>query len=198
MLVTLTLKTIQLINFCPWIRFFAEHSIVRDVFSLNAPLKVNPLRMVYISSVVENEVLMFRFQNQQYRVDESVVARALDLPTDNFSALPSDQELLTFFQNINYQGQIDLTRLSKPNLVLEWDCFFDSLAKAFANCMKTSFHNMSSQLQHIGYAVAHNLRVNFAHLIWNPMVRRIITAKRDLALGNKINCYYPQIFNYYP
>ena len=123
-----------------------EHSIVRDAFSLNAPLKVNPLRLVCINSVVENEVLTFRVQNQQYQIDESVVTRALNLPTDNFSALPSDQELLTFFQNINYQGQIDLTRLSKSNLVSEWDCFFDSLVKAFANCTKTSFHNISSRL----------------------------------------------------
>ena len=45
---------------------------------------------------------------------------------------------------------------------------------------------------YIGYVVAHNLRINFAHIIWTPMVRRIIAAKRNLALGDKINCYYPK------
>ena len=85
-----------------------------------------------------------------------------------------------------------MTRLSKLNLVTKWDCYFDSMANAVANCTKTSFHNISSQLMYIGYAVAHNLRINFAQLIWTPMVRRLIAAKRDLALGNKISCYYPR------
>ena len=85
-----------------------------------------------------------------------------------------------------------MTRLSKLNLVTKWDCYFDSMAKAVANCTKTSFHNIPSQLMYIGYAVAHNLRINFAQLICTPMVRRLIAAKRDLALGNKISCYYPK------
>ena len=52
-----------------------------------------------------------------------------------------------------------------------------------------------SQLMYIGYAVAHNMRINFAQLIWTPMVRMLIAAKRDLALGNKTSCYYPIFLN---
>ena len=182
----------SVVKFRPWIRFLNEHSIVHDAFSMNAPLKVNPLRLICINSEITNEVLTFRVHGRQYRIDESVVARALNLPTDNFVTLPTDEQLHSFFQDINYQGQIDMTRLSKSNLVSEWDCYFDSLAKAFVNCTKTSFHNIPSQLMYIGYAVAHNLRINFAQLIWTPMVRRLIAAKRDLALGNKIHCYYPR------
>ena len=85
-----------------------------------------------------------------------------------------------------------MTRLSKSNLVTEWNCYFDSLAKAFAKCTKTSFHNILSQLMYIGYAVANNMRINFAQLIWIPMARRLIAAKKDLALGNNISCYYPR------
>ena len=112
-------------------------------------------------------------------IDESVVARALNLPTYNLVSLPSNQTLTSFFQNINYQGQVDLTRLSKNNLVTEWDCFFETLVKVFANCTKTSFHNIPSQLQYIGYVMANNQRINFARLIWTPMVRRLITSKRS-------------------
>ena len=161
---------------------------------MNAPVKVKPLRLICISSEIANEVPNFRVQDHQYRIDESVVARALNLSTDNFVPLPSNEQLYSFFQIINYQGQIDMTRLSKSNLVTEWDCYFDSLAKAFANCTKTSFHNIPSQLMYIGYVVAHNLRINFAQLIWTPMVRRLIAAKRNMALGNKINCYYTRFF----
>ena len=39
--------------------------------------------------------------------------------------------------------------------------------------------------------MANNQRNNFARLLWTPMVRRLISAKRDLSMGNKIQCYYP-------
>ena len=34
--------------------------------------------------------------------------------------------------------------------------------------------------------------INFAQLTWHAMVRRIIAAKRDFGLGNKVSCYYPR------
>ena len=82
-------------KFRHWIR--NEHSIVRDAFTMNAPLKVNPLRMVYISSDIANEVLTFRVQDHQYQIDESVIVRALNLPTDNFVFLPTNEQLYSFF-----------------------------------------------------------------------------------------------------
>ena len=184
-------KNCSVEKFRPWIRFLNEHSIVHDAFTLNSPMKVHPLRLVCITSEIVNEVLTFRVQDHQYQIDESVVARALNLPIDNFVPLPSNEQMYSFFQSINYQGQIDMTRLSKSNHVTEWDCYFDSLAKAFSNCTKTSFHNLPSQLMYIGCAVAYNLRINFAQLIWTPMVRRLFAAKKDLSLGNKISYYYP-------
>ena len=90
-----------------------EHSIVRDAFTIKAPLKVNPLRLVCISCEIANEVLTFRVQDHQYRIDESVVARTLNLPTNNFVPLPSNEQLYSSFQSINYQGQIYMTQLTK-------------------------------------------------------------------------------------
>ena len=174
-----------------WIRFLNEHSIIKDTLSLNAPLKTDPLRLVCTTSVVSNSVVTFNILNKQYQIDESVICTALNLPSGNIVSLPSDHELISFFQNINYQGQVDLTKISESNMVNEWDCFFDTLAKVFANCTKTSFHNISSLLQYIGYAVANNQRINLSQLIYNQMVRRIIIAKIDHGLGNKVQCYYP-------
>ena len=65
----------------------------------------------------------------------------------------------------------------------------------FANCTKTSFSNIPSLLQYIGFAVANNRRINFAQLTWHVMVRRIIAAKRDFGLGNKVSCYYPRFLS---
>ena len=36
------------------------------------------------------------------------------------------------------------------------------------------------------FVVANNQRINFAQLIWHIMVRRIIAAKRDHGLENKV------------
>ena len=152
---------------------------------------MDPFRLVCTNSVVLNDVITFIISDKQYRIDESVVCMALNFPSRNLFGLPSDQDLIFFFTNINYQGHVDLTKISKSNLVNEWDCFFDTLAKVFANCTKTSFHNISSILQYIGYDVTNNQRINLAQLIWSPMVRRIITANRDHCLGNKVQCYYP-------
>ena len=162
---------------------------------MNAPLKSNLLRLICTQSVISNEVITFVVGGTQYRVDESVVRTALNFPADNLVGLPTDQELVSFFQDINYQGPVDLTRLSKSLLVDEWSSFFDTLIKVFANCTKTSFSNIPSLLQYIGFDVAYNRRINFAQLTWHAMVRRIIAAKRDYGLGNKVSCYYPRFLS---
>ena len=149
-------------KFRPWIRFLNEHSLVSDSLSLNAPLKTDLLRLVCTRSVISNEVITFIIGDTQYWVDESVVRAALNFPADNLVGLSTDQELVSFFTDIHYQGPVDLTRLSKSLLVDEWSSLFDTLIKVFANCTKTNFSNIPSLLQYIGYAVAYNRRINFA------------------------------------
>ena len=151
-------------KFRPWIQFLNEHSLVSDALSLNASLKSNLLRLVCTQFVISNEVITFVVGGTQYRVDESVIRTALNFPADNLVGLPTDQELVSFFNDINYQGPVDLTRLSKSLLVDEWSSFFDTLIKVFANCAKISFSNIPSLLQYIGFAVAYNRRINFAQL----------------------------------
>ena len=61
-------------NFKPWIQFLNEHSIVKESLSLNAPLKIDLLRLVCTNSVISNEVVTFIIgATMQYRIDESVV-----------------------------------------------------------------------------------------------------------------------------
>ena len=148
-------------KFRPWIQFLNEHSLVSNALSLNAPLKSNLMRLVCTQSVISNEVITFIVGGTQYRVDESVFRTALNFPTNNLVGLPTDQELVSFFNDIHYQGPVDLTRLSKSLLVDEWSSFFDTLIKVFA---KTSFFKHSSLWQYIGFVVAYNQRINFAQL----------------------------------
>ena len=155
--------------------------------TLNAPLKIDLLRLVCTHSVISNDVVTFIIRDTQYRIDESVVRAALNCSSDNLVNLPSHEELVSFFTNINYQGPLDLTKLSKSNMVDEWSYFFDTFIKVFANYTKASFSNISSLLHYIGFAVANNQIINFAQLVWHIMVRRIIVAERDMGLETKFN-----------
>ena len=82
-------------------------------------LKIDLLRLVCTNSVISNEVVTFIIRDTRYRIDESVVRASLNFPADNLVNLPSDQDLVSFFTNINYQGPVDLTKLSKSHLVDE-------------------------------------------------------------------------------
>ncbi|KAK1356704.1 hypothetical protein POM88_049960 [Heracleum sosnowskyi] len=161
---------------------------------MNVPLKHEPLRILCSTAIVSTDLSSFTFSvgDTHYTLNRDILCDALHFPRDNFVNLPSEADLIQIFTNIHYQGQIDLVKLSKSNLVSEWDLFFDTLAKVFSNCTKTNFHNIPSLLQNIGFAVANNLRINFGHLIWNHLVRRVLVAKSDHSSGRKVKCFYPR------
>ena len=77
-------------KFRPLIQFLNEHFLVRDALSLNAPLKIDLLRLVCTRSVISYEVVTFIVGDTQYRVDESVVRTILNFPADNLVGLPTD------------------------------------------------------------------------------------------------------------
>ena len=132
----------SVVKFRPQIQFLNEHSIVNNSLSINAPLKIDLLRLVCTNSVISNEVVIFIIRDMQYRIDESVVRATLNFSANNLVNLPSDHELVSIFTNINYQGSVDLTKIFKSHLVDECSCFFDTLIKVFSNCTKTSFSNI--------------------------------------------------------
>ena len=152
-------------KFRPWIQFLNEHPFLSNSMRLDAQLKIAPLHLVCTTSEINNNVVKFIIKDIEYTIDESVVSRVLGFPQDNFVPFPTDVELTNFFNNINYQGAITLTKLFKSNLVIEWDCFFDTLAKVFSNTGKKGFFNISTLLQNIAYAVVFNRRVNIAQLV---------------------------------
>ena len=63
-----------------WIQFLNDHSIVKESLSLNAPFKIDLLRLVCTNYVISNEVVIFIIRDTQYRIDESVVRAALNFP----------------------------------------------------------------------------------------------------------------------
>lgn len=180
-----------------WIRFLNEHSLVRTAITLNTPLKVDALRALYTSSwnsFVENLVrFTFKIGQNEYTVDENDVNRILGFPTKDFEPLPTVPEIINFFQFIEYQGEINLVKMSKAQLVSEWDYVFDTLAKDFSPTTKRNFNNISSLLQHIGYAVAHNTKINFGKSLLKEIIKKMGSSQsRDLSQNQKVACYYPR------
>ncbi|KAK1370328.1 hypothetical protein POM88_036420 [Heracleum sosnowskyi] len=88
-----------------------------------------------------------------------------------------------------------MAKLIKGNLVCEWDLFFDTLAKVFGNCTKNNFQNIPYPLQVIGYAIVFNKRLNYGHLLWEIIVRRVFNARKEFDSGRKIKCYYPRFLS---
>lgn len=125
-------------RFKPWIQFLNEHSLIRTAITLDAPLKVRPLRVMCTTAVVSQDLRSFSFalNDSWFEVNETTLRTVLNLPMDNFVASPSNTELLNFFTGIRYNGRIDLSNLRRKNLVQEWDAFFDTLSKVFTNSKK--------------------------------------------------------------
>ena len=94
----------------------------------------------------------------------------MHFPTDNFSPLPTKQDLIQFFMAINHEDPLNITRLSKKGLVCEWDLFFDILARVFANSTKGNFHLITRPIQIIGFSIVLGRRVDFGTLIWDLIV----------------------------
>lgn len=118
----------------------------------------------------------------------------LNLPTADFVAKPSNNELTQFFTGINYQGQVNLSKLPKNGLVAEWYLVFDTLIRVFANCAQTFFSNIPYLIQYIGYSIAYERKIDIGKILWKNMFRRIINAKKDFNKGSKVSIYYPRFF----
>ena len=87
--------------------------------------------------------------------------------------VPSDEEIIQFFQTINDQGEIYLSKMSKGNLRAEWDVFFDTLAKVFAPTDRRNFGNISSFLQVFGFCCAHNRPINFGEILMKVIINKL-------------------------
>ncbi|KAK1401444.1 hypothetical protein POM88_001049 [Heracleum sosnowskyi] len=109
-----------------------------------------------------------------------------------FDPLPTDDELSQFFVNIHYQGPFQMVKLSKSFVVREWDLFFDTIARVFGNCTKTNFHCITSLNQYISYAIVFGRRLNFAEILWNIMLNRLVHSRRDSDNHVKVKCWYPR------
>ena len=163
--------------FVKWIRFLNEGSICNYSLTHSVQLNFGLLRHVFTTAKKANqgEILGFKFrlQNRFIYITESDINVALRLPVDNFVEYSSNEELFGFF--LWLQCTLDennmVSRVVYQNhLPKEWPLIFMTISHVFAP--KTSgFHGISRMIQIIGFAIAHNRRINFGHIIMEEIIK---------------------------
>ena len=158
----------KIVHFRPWIQFLNQHCGVSFAICSNPLLRLEPLRLlcttVYIAA--DNQSFSFFLSGTQYFITKAQFLQVMHFPPDNFSPLPTEQELIQFFMAIHHEDPLNITRLSKMGLVCEWDLLFDTLARVFANSTKGNFHLITRPIQIIGFSIVLGRRVDFGTLIW--------------------------------
>ena len=187
---------ISLARFRHWVRFLNSQSLVSTAITANVDLQIQPLQDFYSTALSTTLLDNYRITGditggRSITITTDDVNRILGFPRENFAEIPSDEELVQFFQTILYQGEIYLPKMLKDNLKPEWDLFFDTLAKVFAPTTRRNFNNISSLLQKIGFCIAYNRPINFGKLILQEILRKLGPLRsRSVQENAKVSCFY--------
>ena len=129
-------------RFKHWVRFLNKQCIASHALTASADLQIQPL--YDFCSTALNSTLLEEYRligdirlgdvngRNSILITSDNVNRVLGFPRGNFAEVPEEQELVQFFQTIEYQGDINLPKMSKGHLKPEWEIFFDTLAKVFS------------------------------------------------------------------
>ena len=158
-------------NYRRWVRYMSEFSFAR--FALTESVMLNKsLLLDFLSSlsvVNEGQVLGIKcvIQGRTLIISENTLNTTLQLPTEDFEAVPDRAKRINIFYAIHCQmetnGELP-SKLYVRHLPREWNFFFNSILHVFAP--KTGgFHGITTLNQEIGIAIAQNTRINLGHLI---------------------------------
>ena len=157
----------------------------------NVQLNYGLLKQVFTTGKRANQgeisSFKFRLQNRTIFITETDLNTALHLPTENFAEYPSNEELLGFFTwmhcSLDENNMIPRV-LYQNHLPKEWHLFFTTISHIFAPKIR-GFHDISRMIQIIGFAIAHNRRINFGHLIMEEIIKNQQSARENY-------CLYPR------
>ena len=179
-------------NYRRWVRYMSEFSFARFAMTESVNLNKSLLREFLSSLSVVNAGqvlgLTCTIQGRTLSITENTLNTALQLPTENFEAVPDRAERTNFFYAIHCQRETDgelPSKLYVKHLPREWNFFFNSISHVFAP--KTGgFHGITTFNQEIGIAIAQNTRINLGHLIMG--------AFQDSLRKNRHVLLYPRFF----
>ncbi|KAL1818248.1 hypothetical protein ACET3Z_013117 [Daucus carota] len=127
-------------------------------------------------------------QGRDITITETLLNEVLGLPTANFVPVPTEEERIAFFNQINCslddQGRLP-KKIYVTHLPKEWNFFFSCVSYVFAPKVG-GFHGLTTFNQNFGIAIAENRPINFGHLIMEEF-QRTLTGPRSSML-------YPRFF----
>ena len=165
-------------SFCTWARVSIEYSKVRYALVADIVLNHNMLHDCYCTVVNTSTVhvsnLTFQLGQKAVVVTEHVLNRIFRFPENNHVPDPTDLELFTLFQQLTYVIEGEFTQavlkdMYEHILQKEWNFYFLTLNHYFAP-KKGGHADIASFRQKLGYAVAHNLSINFGKLILDQII----------------------------
>jgi len=190
-------------RFKHWVRFLNEQCIASTALTASAELQIQPLYDFYSTAL--NSTLLEEYRmigdirlgdvngRRSILITSDDVNRVLGFPRGNFAEVPEEPELVQFFQTIQYQGDINLPKMSKGHLKPEWEIFFDTLAKVFSPTDRRNFHNISNILQVFGLCIAYNRPIDFGKIILKEILRKMgPLMSRSVDNNDKVECFYPR------
>ncbi|KAL1818328.1 hypothetical protein ACET3Z_013197 [Daucus carota] len=144
---------------------FARFAMTESVY-LNKSLLRDFLSSIFVVNAGQVLGITCQIQGRTLSITENTLNTALQLPTENFEAVPDRAERTNFFFAIHCQRENgDLPgKMYVKHSLREWNFFFNSISHVFAP--KTGgFHGITIFNQEIGIAIAQNTRINLGHLI---------------------------------
>ena len=105
----------KVVHFRPWIEFLNQHFGVSFFICSNPLLRLEPLHQLCttINIAADSQSFSFILSGMQYFITKAQFLQVMHFPTDNFSPLPTEQDLIQFFMAINHEDPLNITRLSK-------------------------------------------------------------------------------------
>ncbi|KAL1805072.1 hypothetical protein ACET3Z_028140 [Daucus carota] len=190
-------------RFRPWVKFVNEQCLESTAITASAELQIQPLYDFY--SMALNTTLLDNHRvtgdirvgdvngRRTITISADDVNRVLGFPRANFVNPPEEPELMQFFETIQYQGEIHLSKMTKGKLKPEWEIFFDTLAKVFSPTDRRNFHNISNILQVFGVCIAFNRQIDFGTTILKEILRKMgPLGSRNVETNDKVECFYPR------
>lgn len=138
-----------------------------------------------LSNVEANLGFQFTLVNELVRIKEDDLNEYLHFPRNNLIDDPTSEEILTLCQGI--RATLENNKIppyfNKNHLPNDWNLFFTILS--YVLCPKIGgWHGITVLFQKICLGIAHNLNVNYGHMI----IERIL---EHIKLG-ATHCIYPK------
>ncbi|KAK1364422.1 hypothetical protein POM88_039983 [Heracleum sosnowskyi] len=175
---------------------FLNTSYLRQALTMNPPLYVDILeafwRTATCTVMAREDGTSFQeihctIGGKQLVFGEKEVNATFGFKTEGHDAEANDKDMVDFMTLIKYADEIDMEKLNKKHVRMEWSFLFDALQKVFL-CRKTGWDQISHIAVKLAYSLAYNQEINVGAIIVRELAQRLGKTPRNR--GTEI--FYPR------